>query len=145
MSLRAVVSGVPGMYRSASSQLGAVEGWRVLAVAGSCLALATLRAGGRPRAQNALRHFAFSAWLAARYGEPVARAITDQHERHSRQPLDSEADQRNNAVGRDHGLGHPEARAGTPTALWRLVRAGHGQWREGRLWAVRHGAVVASP
>src|SRR5262245_5571250 len=132
MSLRVVLSGVPGIYRSASSRLGALEGWRVLAVAGSCLALATLRAGGRPRAQNALRHFAFSAWLAARYDEPVARSITDEHERHTRQPLDSETDQRNNEVGRRYGLRHPEASAGTPVAVWRLMRTGRDQWREGR-------------
>ncbi|MDF1602446.1 hypothetical protein PZ894_02670 [Nocardioides sp. YIM 152315] len=142
--MRVVLAGVPGMYRSASSRLGALEGWRVLAVAATCLALATLRAGGRPRVQNALRHFAFSAWLAARYDAPIASAITDQHERHSRQPLDSAADQRNNEVGRHHGLRHPETSAGTPVAIWRLLRVGHDEWRAGRLWAVRHGAVVAS-
>jgi hypothetical protein len=105
-----------------------------------------VRAGGRPRVQNALRHFAFSAWLAARYGEEVARPVTDEHERHSRQPLDSEADQRNNAVGRRYGLRHADALAArsTAVAVWRLLHVGHRQWHAGRLWAVRHGVVEPS-
>ena len=143
MSMR-VLAGVPGMYRAAASSLGALDGCRVLVVAGWCVTLSVLRARGRPRAQNALRHFAFSAWLAARYDEQVARAITDQHERHTRRPLDSEADQRNNEVGRRHGLRHPEVGASTPLTIWRLLRVGQTEWRGGRLWAVRRGTVVPS-
>jgi hypothetical protein len=144
MSVRVVLSGVPGMYRAAASKLGPREGCLVVVVAGWCVTLAMVRARGRPGVQNALRHFAFSAWLAARYDEEVARAITDQHERHSRRPLDSEADQRNNDVGRRHGLRHPEVGTRSPLTIWRLLRAGHTEWRDGRLWAVRRGAVVAS-
>jgi hypothetical protein len=134
------------MYRAARSRLGALQAVRVLAGAGLCLVLAAVRAGGRPRTQNALRHFAFSAWLAARYGEDVARLITDEHEQHSLQPLDSEVDQRNNAVGRRYGLHHRDALAArsTPAAVWRLLRIGRHQWRTGQLWAVRHGAVEPS-
>lgn len=145
-ALRVVLSGVPGMYRTARSRLGALQAARVLVAAALCLVLAAVRAGGRPRTQNALRHFAFSAWLAARYGEEVARLITDEHERHSRQALDSEADQRNNAVGRRHGLRHHDelASRSTPVAVWRLLRAGRRQWHAGQLWAVRHGAVEPS-
>lgn len=144
MSVRVVLSGVPGMYRVAASRVGAREGGLVLAIAGWCVALAMAQARGRPRVQNALRHFAFSAWLAARYDEEVARAITDHHERDSRRPLDTEVDQRNNKVGRRHGLQHPESGAATPQAIWRLLRAGRAEWRDGGLWAVQRGAVVAS-
>ena len=141
-----VLSGVPGMYRAARSRLDAVQAARVVAAAALCLLLAAVRAGGRPRTQNALRHFAFSAWLAARYGEDIAQLVTDEHERHSLETLDSEADQRNNTAGRRYGRHHRDelASPSTPVAVWRLLRAGHHQWRAGRLWAVRHGAVEPS-
>lgn len=144
--LRVVLSGVPGMYGAARSRLSTRQAIGVVAGAGLCLVLAAMRAGGRPRLRNALRHFAFSAWLAARYGEDVARLITDEHERHSRQPLDSEVDQRNNAVGRRYGWHHRDGLASrsTAVAVWRLLGVGHHQWRAGRLWAVRHGAVKPS-
>jgi hypothetical protein len=145
-SLRLVLSGVPGMYRAARSRLGALQAERVVVAAALCLVLAAVRAGGRSRTQNALRHFAFSAWLAARYGEDVARLITDEHERHSLAALDSEADQRNNAAGRRYGLRHRDRLASPSTLLdvWRLLGAGRHQWRAGRLWAVRHGGVEPS-
>jgi hypothetical protein len=144
--LRVVLSGVPGMYGAARSRLSVRQAVGVVAGAGLCLVLAAMRAGGRPRLQNALRHFAFSAWLAARYGEDVARLITDEHEWHSLAALDSEADQRNNAAGRRYGLRHRDRLASPSTLLdvWRLLGAGRHQWRAGRLWAVRHGGVEPS-
>lgn len=108
------------------------------------LVFAAVRGGGRPRLANALRHFAWSAWLTTTYDADLARGIGEKHEAHSTQRLDSLADTRNNAAGRAYAA-HGEAVAGpTPVALWRWVGAGIPEWRAGRLWMVEDGTVVPS-
>lgn len=146
MKVRVVLAGLPGMYAEAVTLLGRREAVRVVLTASVALVLATLRAGGRPRTQNALRHFAWSAWLAAAYGAETARAITAEHERHSLDPVDSDCDVRNNKAGRRYGRLHTAAITSTPAplALWRLLGVGRRKWRAGRLWAVRHAQVERS-
>lgn len=146
MKVRTVASGLPGMYAEASDLLGRREALRVVLAAGLALLLAPVQARGRPRTQNALRHFAWSAWLAAAYGPEIARRITDEHEAHSLDALDSACDERNNKAGRRYGRLHAERIAAAPTAvaLWRLLGVGRRKWRAGRLWVVRGGWVEAS-
>jgi hypothetical protein len=146
MKVRVVASGLPGMYAAARDLVGRREAVRIVLAAGLALLLAPVRAGGRPRTQNALRHFAWSAWLAARYGGDVARAVTAEHEQHSLDPLDSECDLRNNKAGRRYGRLHAAEVAETamPLSVWRLLGVGGRKWRNGRLWAVRHGRVESS-
>lgn len=146
MRIRVVAAGLPAMYAEARDLLGRRDALRVVVGAGLCLVLAAVRAGGRPRTQNALRHFAWSAWLAAEFGADAALELTAEHEEHSLDPLDSEADMRNNAVGRRYGRLHVEELAGllAPVAVWHLVGVGAHKWRRGRLWAVRHGRVESS-
>ncbi|WP_157417636.1 DUF6973 domain-containing protein [Nocardioides sp. Iso805N] len=146
MKVRLVVSGLPGMYGEARALLPRRDAMRVVLAAGLALVLAPVRASGRPRTQNALRHFAWSAWLAASYGAEVAKAVTAEHERHSLDPLDSECDLRNNKAGRRYGRLHVAEIVDlpTPVAVWRLLGIGRRKWRSGRLWAVRHGWVEPS-
>jgi hypothetical protein len=146
MKARVVVSGLPGMYDEARILVGRREALRVVLAAGLALILAPLRSSHRPRTQNAVRHFAWSAWLAARYGAEVAKAITAEHELHSLDPLDSECDLRNNKAGRRYGRLHAAEIADlfTPVAVWQLLGTGRHKWRTGRLWAVRDGWVERS-
>lgn len=146
MKLSGAVTGLPGMYAEAALRLGRRQAVRVVVVAGLTLVLATVRAGGRPRTQNALRHFVWSAWLAATYDAETAREIAAEHERHSLDPLDSECDVRNNKAGRRYGRLHAADIAGAPAPLvvWQLLGVGRRKWRAGGLWAVRHGQVERS-
>ena len=141
---RVVVGGVPGLYRVAREEVGTREALVVVASSAWTLVLALLQTAGRPRMRNAVRHFAWSAWLAARYGVEVAEAVAAEHELHSLDPLDSEADEHNNRAGRRYGSLRRERVLGRPGpwAIWELARVGRRRWRAGRLWAVRDGAVV---
>jgi hypothetical protein len=143
-TVRTVLGGLPGLYRAAHAEVGAREA--VVVVMGSAWALlaAAVVGRGRPRLGNAVRHFAWSAWLTARYGADVAAAVAAEHELFALDPLDSEVDRRNNRVGRRYGTTHRdlvlERRA--PGAIWQAVRVGRRRWYAGRLWSVRDGAVV---
>ncbi|MDH2416044.1 hypothetical protein [Nocardioides sp. CER19] len=144
-TLRVVVGGVPGSFRAARDAAGVRVAVGVLAASGWALLVALARSRGRPRLRNALRHFTWSAWLTARYGTALADAVTSEHELHSLDPLDSEADQRNNQAGRRYGRVHRDRvleRPG-PWAIWELAEIGRRRWYAGRLWSVRDGAVVA--
>ncbi|SFC66215.1 hypothetical protein SAMN04487968_10979 [Nocardioides terrae] len=148
MSLRVVwtvLGGVPGTYRAAREVAGRRVAVGVLAASGWSLLVALVNTGARPRLRNAVRHFTWSAWLAARYGEAVARAVTEEHELHSLDLRDSEADDRNNRAGRRYGTVHRDEilQRRAPSAIWRLAGVGRRRWYSGRLWSVRDGAVVA--
>lgn len=142
--VRTVLGGVPGTYHAARAAGGHRTALGVVAASAWSLLVALVGTGGRPRLRNAVRHFAWSAWLTARYGDAVADAVTGEHERHSLDARDSEADQRNNRAGRRYGTVHREeilARR-APAAIWWLARVGRRRFHAGRLWAVRDGAVV---
>lgn len=115
----------------------------VLLGSACALLFATVRAGGGPRRQNAVRHFAWSAWMTTAYDVDLALAVGEGHERGSGRPLDSEADRRNNAAGRAHGQG-AQVGGPAPLSLWRLAGEGAREWRAGRLWMVAGDAVVPS-
>jgi hypothetical protein len=141
---RLVLGGVPGLYRAAREEVGTREAVVVVAASAWAVVVALFRSAGRPRMRNAVRHFAWSAWLAARYGVDVAEAVTAEHELHSLDPLDSEADEHNNRAGRRYGSlrrARVLQRPG-PWAIWELARVGRQRWRAGRLWSVRDGVVV---
>lgn len=142
--VRTVLAGVPGTYRAASAVAGPRVALGVLAASAWSLLLAVVNTDGRPGLRNAVRHFAWSAWLTARYGDAVTDAVTTEHELHSLDPRDSEADERNNRAGQRYGRVHRDeildARA--PQAIWRLVRVGRRRFHAGRLWTVRGGVVV---
>jgi hypothetical protein len=140
-----VLGGVPGTYRAARAVAGHRVAAGVLAASGWSLLVALVNTGARPRLRNAVRHFTWSAWLAARYGDAVARAVTEEHELHSLDLRDSEADERNNRAGRRYGAVHRAEilQRPAPVAIWRLAAAGRRRWHAGRLWSVRDGVVVA--
>lgn len=142
--VRSVTAAAPGLYRAARDLLGRRDAARVVVAAALALGAGILRARGRPRMQNAVRHFTWSAWLSLRYGSATAERLTDQHERHSVDALDSEADLRNNTAGRAYADRHRDALADDPLALWRISGIGRRRWRAGRLWSVRGGRVERS-
>jgi hypothetical protein len=143
-TLRTVLGGMPGLYRAARAHAGGREAGAVVAASGWALLAAMVIGRGRPRLGNAVRHFAWSAWLTARYGAEVAAAVTAEHELHSLDPLDSEADRRNNRVGRRYGMVHRDRllERRRAWAIWELAQVGRRRWYAGRLWSVRDGAVV---
>ena len=143
-TFRTVLAGVPGLYRAARAEVGRREAVLTVAASGWALVAAVAVGRGRPRLTNAVRHFAWSAWLTARYGADVAAAVTGEHELYSLDRLDSEADQHNNRVGRRYGTTHRDLvlERRTPWAVWALAEVGRRRWYAGRLWSVRDGAVV---
>jgi hypothetical protein len=106
---RWLARGVPGVYRAArSAGLGRRESLRVLEASASVLALAKKRYPRRWRAENAVRHFVWQAWLAATYGPDVAAAIGRAHERSATDRDDTAVDRENNRIGREYGVAHAE-------------------------------------
>ena len=103
------------------------------------MAFAIAARGGatRWRRQNAVRHFSWQAYLAARHGEQVAQALGDAQERGSSDARDSEVDRANNRAGRAYGLAHrDELRAGRrSTTLAGLARVAERKWQHRELSA----------
>lgn len=139
-----MLGGAPGLYAAARHQAGTRAAVEIVAASAWTLVVALVHTGGRPGLRNAVRHFTWSAWLAARYGEELALAVTEEHERHSLDPLDSEVDQHNNRAGRRYGMLHRDRvlERPAPWAIWALARTARRRWRAGRLWSVRGDAVV---
>ena len=131
-----VARGVPGIYRaSRSAGLGRRESLRVLEASAYALALARKRYPRRWRAENAVRHFVWQAWLTATYGRPVAEAVGHAHERMSRDGVDSSVDRGNNVLGQAYGEAHAEEiRSGaTRPALSALADEAGRLWDSGQL------------
>jgi len=104
---RWAVRAVPGVYGAArDAGLGRREAVRVLEASAYALALARRRYPKRWRAENAVRHFVWQAWLAATYGRDVAEAVGRAHERLSSSVRDSSVDSENNLVGQEYGVAH---------------------------------------
>ncbi len=104
-----VARGVPSVYRAArSAGLGRRESVRVLEASAIVLVMARKRYPRRWRAENAVRHFVWQAWLTATYGRPVAEAVGRAHEQISRDRVDSSVDRGNNALGQAYGEAHAE-------------------------------------
>jgi hypothetical protein len=97
---------VYGAARAAG--LGRRDAVRVLEASAYSLVLARKRYPKRWRAENAVRHFVWQAWLTAAYGPEVAEAVGRAHERLSRDARDSAVDRANNLIGQQYGAAHAE-------------------------------------
>jgi len=139
--------GVPGVYRAArAAGLGHLDACRVVAGSGHALVAARRRYPHQWRAENAVRHFVWQAWLTASYGRDVAAAVGSAHERlappTAAGAADSEVDQANNRIGQEYGATHAQRlRAlGMRDAQTRLVRDGVRLWEAGQLRAATTGS-----
>ena len=104
---RWAVKAVPGVYGAArDAGLGRREAVRVLEASAYALVLARRRYPKRWRAENAVRHFVWQAWLTATYGRDVAEAVGRAHERLSSSAVDSAVDGENNLIGQEYGAAH---------------------------------------
>ena len=108
---RWVARSIPGVYGAArAAGLGRREAVRVLEASAYALLLARKRYPRRWRAENAVRHFVWQAWLAATYGPEVAAAIGRAHERVAGDSAagraDSTVDRENNRLGQEYGVAH---------------------------------------
>ena len=105
--VRWAVRAVPGVYGAArDAGLGRRDAVRVLEASAYALVLARKRYPRRWRAENAVRHFVWQAWLTATYGRDVAEAVGRAHERLSSSATDSAVDGENNLVGQEYGAAH---------------------------------------
>jgi hypothetical protein len=110
---RWVARSVPGVYGAArAAGLGRRDAVRVVGASAYALLLARKRYPKRWRAENAVRHFVWQAWLAASYGREVAEAVGLAHERIAATSAagraDSAVDRENNRIGQEHGVAHAE-------------------------------------
>jgi hypothetical protein len=97
---------VYGAARTAG--LGRRDAVRVVEASAYALLLARKRYPKRWRAENAVRHFVWQAWLAATYGPDVAAAIGRAHERLATDRADTAVDRENNRIGQEYGVAHAE-------------------------------------
>ncbi|WP_181310454.1 DUF6973 domain-containing protein [Nocardioides campestrisoli] len=137
-SLRLVGTGLPRLWAAARST-GASTSQSTDALLASALAFSRAAAESprQWRRQNAVRHFIWQAYLAARHGETLARALGDAQEQGSGDQVDTRVDQENNALGRAWGLAHAEElRSGTRAeVLERLVAVADRKWHDEELSA----------
>jgi hypothetical protein len=135
---RCTAHAVSGVYRAARrSGLGHRDAVRVLAASAYAVLLARRRYPRRWRAENAVRHFVWQAWLSATYGRHVAEAVGRAHEHVATDGRDSAVDQENNRIGRAYGVAHAErirASATRPALSALADEAGH-LWDAGQLKA----------
>lgn len=133
-----VARGVPGVYRAARvAGLGRREALRVVTGSANAVAVARSRYPRRWRAENAVRHFVWQAWLTATFGRPAAEVIGRAHERLSSDARDSTVDRANNALGQAYGEAHAQeirARATRPAQSALADEAGR-LWDAGQLSA----------
>jgi hypothetical protein len=107
--VRWVVRSIPVVYGAARrAGLGRRDAVRVLEASAYALTLAKKRYPKRWRAENAVRHFVWQAWLAATYGPDVAAAIGRAHERLATNRADTAVDRENNRIGQEYGVAHAE-------------------------------------
>jgi hypothetical protein len=135
---RWVVRGVPGVYEAArAAGLSRRDSLRVLDVSGRALVLAKRRQPRHWRAENAVRHFVWQAWLTAAYGREVAESVGRAHERVASDRADSRVDRDNNRIGQEYGEGHRAAIRGDALrpALAALADEAGRLWDAGQLRA----------
>ena len=99
---------MPGVYRAArAAGLGRRDALRVLEGSAYAVALARKRYPSRWRAENAVRHFVWQAWLTATYGRGVAEASAART-RGSSATRRQRVDRENNRIGQEYGVTHAE-------------------------------------
>jgi hypothetical protein len=137
---RWVVRSVPGVYGAArAAGLGRRDAVRVLQASAYALVLARRRYPKRWRAENAVRHFVWQAWIAAAYGTDVAESIGRAHERLAARGAagraDSAVDRENNHRGQAYGVAHAERirASATRPALSALADEAGRLWDAGQL------------
>ncbi len=133
------LSQAPRLYRAARrAGASTSDASGVLLVSVVALSTAARRSPGRFGRQNALRHFAWQACLAARYGIEIARAVAVEQERGTRRPEDTAVDEHNNEVGRRFGAEHAGELRALPVraAIGRLCDVAEPMWRLGELRVV---------
>jgi hypothetical protein len=110
---------------------------QLVAAGAQALVIAEHRASGERGRSNAVRHFIWQAYVTARFGEHIARALAEAQEVGARDASDSEVDRHNNAVGQRYGRRHAdEIRSGSShAALGRLVDVALRKWEAGSLVA----------
>lgn len=113
---------------------------RLLALSTLVLLEATRRSRGRPWRENAVRHFAWQALLAARHGTSVAESVAAANEAGSTDTLDSAIDERNNAAGRAWATTHQDELTGVPLpqAVRRAFEEATRRWDVGELARPKH-------
>lgn len=127
---------MPGVYAAArEAGLGRGESLRVVRASAYALLIARSRYPRTWRAENAVRHFVWQSWLAGTFGLEVAELVGQAHERLSGDARDSDVDQENNRIGREHGLAHaPTIRASAMRpALSALADEAGRLWDAGQL------------
>jgi hypothetical protein len=137
-ALRLLLTGVPRLWRTARSA-GAGRRDAVDVVLASLIAFsrAARKHPAQWRRHNAIRHFMWQAYLCARHGEPLARAVADAQEAGSSDAGDTGVDQANNLLGRAYGAAHGEelrARGRTAT-LASLAEVADRMWHDRELSA----------
>ncbi len=135
-AVRAATGGVPRLYAAArGSGASRRDAVGMVAVSAAALVIAARRHPGAWRQQNAVRHFAWQALLAARYGLDAASALAQAQEQRSTDAADSAVDRANNTAGQQYAAAHSaELRSGgTWATLTRLAEAAEAEWAAGRL------------
>lgn len=127
---------VPRFFGAArGAGASATDAVRTLALSTWVLLEARRRSGGRPRRENAIRHFAWQALLAARHGTSVAEAVAAANEAGSTDARDSAIDEHNNATGRAWARTHQDELTDVPLrqAVRRAMEEATRQWDAGEL------------
>src|SRR4051812_32920531 len=100
---RLLLTGAPSLFSAArAAGCSRTEALHVVADSGFVLLRAARHSPRSWREQNAVRHFTWQAWLTARYGLEVARAVATAQEEGREDLADSAVDVRNNAAGQEH-------------------------------------------
>lgn len=118
--------------RAGASRRQAVE---VVLASVAALTEAARRDNGERGRQNAMRHFVWQAYLAARVGQTIARHVADDYERGSPDAADSAVDERNNAVAWQYAAAHADRirDLGRRAAIAHLADVAAQAWTEGEL------------
>ena len=131
-----LLSGVPLLYRAArAAGADRTTAVRVLGDSALVLVRAARHSPRDLREQNAVRHFTWQAWLTARHGLTLARAVATAQERGREALADSGVDRLNNASGQEYGLAHAHhlAALGRRAAVTHLLAEATRRFRSGDL------------
>lgn len=134
--VRLAFTAVPRLYGAArAAGAGRSQALDVLADSVLVLAGAARHSPTRWREQNAIRHFTWQAWLTARHGRDLARAVARAQERGREDSADSAVDRRNNATGQEYGAAHADElrERGRLAAIGHLLELGSTMFRAGEL------------
>ena len=133
---RLALTGAPSLYRAArDAGADRATALRVLGDSALVLVRAARHSPRSWREQNAVRHFTWQAWLTARHGLRLARAVATAQERGREALADSRVDRSNNASGQEYGETHADelVALGRRSAVSRLLAEATRRFRSGEL------------